>query len=74
MMLAPGGSAAQQVPHLGVGHLREVAIPSPDAAELFRRFAANDVVGRAAQRLARVRRGDWNGHNEFGRVFVAQRA
>src|SRR5688572_23545981 len=59
----------EQAVNFFVGGLREVTIPAPDAKEGCGRFAADDLVDLGAERVARVRCRDRNGHDEPRRLL-----
>jgi hypothetical protein len=68
---APGVGALEQVAHLLVAHLREVAIPRADGAKLSRRHQADDLVDDATQRRARARRRDRHGDDRASRPLLS---
>ena len=60
-------------PILGIADLREIAVPKADSAKRLGRGGAYDVVDVAAQCLARLRRGNGNGHDDRLRIRAFDR-
>src|SRR6185503_10577696 len=71
MIGAPGADVLrvilEQLPHLLVGGLREIAIPQADSRERFRRARADSVVGDVLELVAGRRCADRHGDDDSGR-------
>jgi hypothetical protein len=65
-------SAREQIAHLVVCRLREILVPKADGVKRLWRDGANDVVDYFSQLIARLGRGDGNGHDDAARTLLFQ--
>src|SRR4051794_33395992 len=64
-MHSAAGSTRQEIVNLVVCGLREILVPEPHRLERPRRLGADDFVYFAAKIIARLRRGNRDGHDQL---------
>ncbi|HET9232280.1 MAG TPA: hypothetical protein VFO00_13405 [Vitreimonas sp.] len=60
----------QQIHHLGIGRLTEIAVVQPDCVERLRRRQTDNFVGQSLDQLQAFRGRDWDGGDQPSDVHL----